>query len=92
MRDEVSITYVIDQPATLAEPMKVQVEIYNLAGQKVRTLFDGELTSGAYEITWDGKTDSGKALASGLYFYRVYVQNQGEPRYPAEQKPIVLVR
>lgn len=92
VRDEVSITYVIDQPATLAEPMKVQVEIYNLAGQKVRTLFDGELTSGAYEITWDGKTDSGKALASGLYFYRVYVQNQGEPRYPAEQKPIVLVR
>lgn len=92
VRDEVTITYVIDQPASFAEPMKVQIAIYNLAGQKVRTLLEGEQASGAYEITWDGKSDSGKTLPSGLYFYRVYVENKGEPRYPAEQKPVVLIR
>ncbi len=92
VRDETTITYVVDQPASSEEQIRVQIEIYNMAGQKVRTLFEGEQASGAYEISWDGKTDSGKSLSSGLYFYRVYVQNQGEPRYPAEQKPIVLIR
>jgi hypothetical protein len=49
----------------------VVLVIYNVLGQKVRTLVDDARAAGRYEITWDGKDDHGKSLGSGLYLYRL---------------------
>ncbi len=46
------------------------LEIYNIAGQKVRT-FSGASEAGTLEIVWDGKDASGSTVASGVYFYKV---------------------
>jgi flagellar hook assembly protein FlgD len=42
-----------------------------MRGQKVRTLVSGDVGPGSYMITWDGTSDSGETLSSGIYFYRV---------------------
>ena len=49
----------------------VKLEIYNLKGQKVKTLLDGVIDSGTHKFIWDGRNDSNQRVASGIYFYRV---------------------
>lgn len=48
----------------------VSLRIYNVRGQVVRTLIDETRPAGAAELTWDGTTDDGARVASGMYFYR----------------------
>ena len=45
--------------------------IYNGAGQQVTTLVAGEMNAGQYTATWDGKDNSGRVVASGVYHYRL---------------------
>jgi hypothetical protein len=45
------------------------LKIYNILGQKVRTLVDGPQKAGSFEVIWDGKDDKGNDLSSGIYFY-----------------------
>ncbi len=55
----------------LPKDCQVRLTIYNVLGQKVRTLGDEYQTSGMHTVTWNGKTDSGNQLSSGIYFYRL---------------------
>jgi hypothetical protein len=55
----------------LAEGANVVLEIYNLAGQKVRTLVNERQEAGYYSVVWDGLNERGERLASGMYFYRI---------------------
>jgi hypothetical protein len=54
---------------TLQSPAQVTLQIYNLLGQKVKTLVNEQKPAGSYRIFWDGKNEAGKAVASGIYFY-----------------------
>jgi hypothetical protein len=54
----------------------VSLKIYNLLGQLVRILADGEMMPGAYRITWDGKDEKGREVSSGIYFCRLAVDSQ----------------
>jgi flagellar hook assembly protein FlgD len=40
-------------------------------GQKVATLINGNLDAGVYQLTWNGLSDNGTALSSGMYFYEM---------------------
>ena len=46
----------------------IQVRIYNVNGQLVKTLLDARRTPGRHELTWDGSDDRGGKVASGIYF------------------------
>jgi hypothetical protein len=50
---------------------KVKLTIYNLLGQRVRTLVDGYQTPGYKSLDWDATDDKGNVVASGIYFYRI---------------------
>ncbi|MDZ7376989.1 MAG: T9SS type A sorting domain-containing protein [candidate division KSB1 bacterium] len=50
---------------------RVTIEIYDLLGQKVRTLVDEEQKAGFYSTRWDGKNDRGILVASGIYIYKM---------------------
>jgi hypothetical protein len=56
---------------TLAKPAQVKIDIFNIVGQKVRTLVDDEMKAGVYLADWDGKDDNGSSVSSGIYFYRM---------------------
>ena len=51
----------------------VQLNIYNIRGEKVRTLIQDALPANEYKLTWDGKDDAGQSLASGNYFARLRI-------------------
>jgi hypothetical protein len=55
----------------LHKDQDVEISVYNIKGEKVRTLVSGELEAGMHNITWYGKDDSGKKVASGVYFYKM---------------------
>jgi len=49
----------------------VTLAVYNLRGQKIRTLFEGTQEAGFKTSQWDGRNDSGELTASGVYFLRL---------------------
>jgi hypothetical protein len=49
----------------------VRLEILNILGQHVRTLFEGEASAGRHAVVWDGRDNSGVVVASGVYVYRL---------------------
>ncbi len=59
----------------LAKNASAQVDIYNIKGQQIRTLYNGSLKSGINRIAWNGTDDNGKATGTGIYFARI--QSQG---------------
>ena len=56
---------------TLSETGPVELAIYNVRGQRLRTLIQGVQAAGRYQIAWNGHSDSGGPLASGVYLYRL---------------------
>tara|TARA_Y100000590_G_scaffold462499_2_gene626758 strand:+ start:2522 stop:4411 length:1890 start_codon:yes stop_codon:yes gene_type:complete len=55
----------------LPEEIHTEVEVYNMMGQKVRTLHSGSMTAGRHHILFDGVDDQYRPLSSGVYFYRI---------------------
>jgi hypothetical protein len=56
---------------SLTAPSKVSLAVYSLSGQRVRTFLNGEEAIGRRVLAWDGRDDSGRALAPGNYFLRL---------------------
>ncbi|MDZ7290422.1 MAG: T9SS type A sorting domain-containing protein [candidate division KSB1 bacterium] len=54
------------QPATAG---MIELKIYNLLGQLVRTLVDADLPTGSHRAEWDGRDESGRQVAAGVYVY-----------------------
>ncbi len=54
--------------------------VYDLVGQKAATLAQGRREAGTYSLTWDGRDDDGRDLASGVYLYRLQAGSQVETR------------
>jgi len=46
------------------------LEIYNVLGQKVRTLVNTKMAAGRYQAVWDARNDAGSPVGSGVYIYR----------------------
>lgn len=52
---------------------QVTLEVFNILGQKVKTLLDEALVPGQYSVVWDGTDEYGQRSASGIYLYRLRV-------------------
>jgi hypothetical protein len=59
----------------LPEASHVSLDIYNVLGQKVRTLVNEPLAANNYEVEWDGRNETGSEVASGIYFYKLQTDN-----------------
>jgi len=58
----------------------VTLYIYNVLGEKVKTLLDQDQPAGFYQINWDGKNDNGKPISSGIYLYKLEVNGFSEAK------------
>jgi hypothetical protein len=56
---------------SISNPCHVELVIYNVAGQRLKTLVDSYQRPGLKSVAWDGKNSRGNMLASGIYFYRL---------------------
>jgi parallel beta-helix repeat protein len=77
----------------LPEASIVTLTIYDVLGRRVRTLISNvSHESGFYKLTWDGNDDFGKALASGIYVYRIEARANHLPNTYSESRKLVLTR
>ena len=56
---------------SLKENSKVELDIYNIKGQKVKSLVNEVLPAGEYSVIWDGRDSNDKRVSSGIYFYKL---------------------
>jgi len=59
----------------LPRTSKVNLTIYNILGQKIKTLVDEEKQAGFYSVIWDGTNNIGIKVSSGIYIYRMVTNN-----------------
>ncbi len=65
---------------------EVQLKIFNLFGQEVRTLVRGQHLPGGYTATWDLRDARGAPVSAGIYFYRLFAGSR------LETKKMIVVR
>ena len=65
---------------SIKEKAPVELVIYNILGQKVRTLVNQPLEPGEHSIVWNGTDNKGRSVASGIYFYRMKAGNYSETK------------
>jgi len=76
-RSSTSIRYRIPEGPAF---QRVQLRIFDANGRLVRTLVDGEQPPGFHELAWDGRDAAGRAVASGIYPYRLQVAGESFTR------------
>ncbi len=69
---------------------EVQLNIYNILGQKVKTLFEGELQAGNHNFTWNADDTNGKKLSSGIYFYELKATGNNGTDFQNTKKMLLL--
>ena len=70
---------------TLQQPSILRIDIYNIKGQKVKSLINEYKPAGEHNVTWHGTDDSGNVVGSGVYFYRMEVEG-----YSITKKMVLL--
>ena len=55
----------------LPEQANAKVVVFNILGQEIRTLVSGVQPAGYYNVVWDGRDNTGIAVGSGVYLYRL---------------------
>ncbi len=59
----------------LPKESRVSLDVYNILGQKVKTLLDGTMAAGNYNQEWDGTDHNGLGVSSGVYLYKLKADN-----------------
>jgi len=71
---------------SIPKACQVKLEVFNILGQRIRTLVDENQTAGKKEVTWDGRDENRNEVASGVYFYKLQAGDF------AQTKKMVLIR
>jgi plastocyanin len=69
-----STTFTVQVPD--GETHETALRVYNIRGSLVSTIVSGRLSGGEYHFGWNGRSDLGEALPSGIYIYRLEYGNQ----------------
>ena len=68
-------------PLDLAtDQRQVRLALYDMLGRRVRQVWQGPLGAGVHRFTWDGRDEAGKAVAAGVYIYKVEIDGQVEAK------------
>jgi hypothetical protein len=70
----------------LASRGAVGVSVYDVSGREVRRLVEGTMEAGPHSVVWDGRSDGGASVSSGVYFVRFHAGTH------VESKRITLIR
>jgi hypothetical protein len=71
---------------------KVTLDIYNVTGQLVRTLVEGEMAAGPHSVHWNGRNQLGKTVAAGIYLYRIVVRGETGKVVFAQTRRMALLK
>ena len=71
-------TTTISFSLTAKDAKNAKIEIYNIKGQKIKTLVGEQLDVGEHLVVWDGKDENNNPVSSGIYFYKLNVNGKTE--------------
>jgi hypothetical protein len=86
------IEFVVPNPRSGDKIRPVQLAIFNVLGQTIRTLKNGKTSAGVHHVVWDGRDDEGRRVSQGLYFYQVTVGTPDDPNYFVARKRMLVVK
>ncbi len=70
---------------SLAEEGNIELIVFNIKGQHVKTLINEKLAARNHQVMWDGKDENSKSVSSGIYFYKMNTDN-----YTSTKKMILM--
>jgi len=70
---------------SLPKSSPVTLDVYNILGERVRTLVDADLSAGYHSVIWDGRDAGGEEVGSGVYFYHIRAE-----QYSATRKMLLI--
>jgi flagellar hook assembly protein FlgD len=68
----------------------VTVDVYNIQGRKIRTLYNRFETSGSHSVLWDGNNSVGAPVSSGIYYFKIDAVDQNDKRNTVMKRMILL--
>ena len=71
---ETTIEFSIGSPSSIRGDkggVNVRLDIYNIKGQRIKTLLDENVSSGKHQVIWNGTDEAGRTVGSGIYFYQL---------------------
>jgi len=74
------IRYIIPDRDREGRPHRTTLKVYNVLGQEVRTLVDGEERPGIHKVIWDGRDNRGREVTSGVYLYKLKMGHINQTR------------
>ncbi len=74
----------------LPEPAEVEIEVFNIQGQKVRQLVRGRRAAGWHTVQWNGQNDRGIPLSSGVYLIRLNARTSDNRLIVRNQKVMLI--
>ncbi|OGU32097.1 MAG: hypothetical protein A2X67_12750 [Ignavibacteria bacterium GWA2_55_11] len=85
-------TIMYDVPEIAGRVPRVAVQIFNIVGEKVRTIERSDRDAGTYFVTWNGRDENGAAVATGVYFYRLLSVDPEMRNHFATTKKMLLLK
>jgi flagellar hook assembly protein FlgD len=70
---------------TVGAPGKVMLRVFDVTGRVIRTLVDETQATGRHAVIWDGSSDRGEKVASGVFFYQLEA-----PGFKGAKKIVIL--
>jgi flagellar hook assembly protein FlgD len=69
----------------MSEAGMVNIEIYNIKGQRVKTLVSEDMEAGNHSLVWNGRDNNNNPVSSGVYFYKMVTG-----KYTSTKKMILM--
>ncbi|MEN3039314.1 MAG: FlgD immunoglobulin-like domain containing protein, partial [Candidatus Kryptonium sp.] len=76
----------------IPEYSSVKIIVWNVLGQKVKTLVEANLDPGRKTVRWDGRDDQGNFVGSGVYFYTMYAKSLDSDREFTMTRKAILIK
>lgn len=73
----------------LPEASSVVLRVYNMLGQEIRTLVNGNITAGAHQVMWDARDNAGHDVSSGVYMCK-FEATSGNKKFSKKMKMTLL--
>lgn len=64
-----------DIPDVKVTETKTAIQVFNILGQRIKTLINAPHDPGPHQVMWDGTNDNGERVSTGVYFYRLITKN-----------------
>ncbi|MEW6618800.1 MAG: FlgD immunoglobulin-like domain containing protein [bacterium] len=60
-------------PYDLTDSARIEIKIFNIAGELTRRIEESRISAGSYEAIWDGRNDDNDIVSNGVYFYQLHI-------------------